>query len=385
MSAQARYLAGLAAGLQARAGAGLLRSLALPAGVDVTSNDYLGYARDPALAAEVADFVREHGAGAGAARLLRGHQPEHAACEALLAQWCGREAALLLSSGWSANTGLWPALTTAADTVFSHVHNHASTIDGLRLARAQRVIFADLADLARELAKPRAGQAFVAVESVHSMSGRVEDLQAVCALAATHGALVVVDEAHATGLYGAQIPGQHGAGRVAELGLQGQVLCTVHTGGKALGVGGAWIAGDAVLVAHLVNHARAFIYSTGVVPAIVGGLLAVHARLQQDQAVVAETLAKAAWLRGALAAGGVDLDGSASCIVPVCLGTAERALEVASRLRRDGWDARAVRPPTVPAGGARVRLVVRAPLPWAELKRLAERVLVHHADTQKGA
>ena len=369
MSVTARFTQDLAAQLAAREAAGLKRTLALPAGIDVTSNDYLGYAHDPALAAEVADFVRTHGTGAGAARLLRGHLPDHAACEAALAAWCGREAALLLASGWSANTGLWPAMTTAADTVFSHVDNHASTIDGLRLAKATRVIFRDRTELAALLTQPRTGRAFVAVESVQSMNGRLEDLPAICALAVAHEALVVVDEAHATGLYG--------AGRVAQLGLQEQVLCTVHTGGKALGVGGAWIAGDAALIAHLVNHARAFIYSTGVVPAISGGLLAAVARVQRDTATVRETLDKAAWLRDTLGRAGLNLDGSQSCIVPVVLVTPQRALEVAARLRADGFDARAVRPPTVPVGGSRVRLVVRAPLPWAELHRLADRVILH--------
>ncbi len=372
MTVQARFLAELDAQSALRSAAGLLRTLALPAGVDVTSNDYLGYAADPQLAEQTADFVRTHGAGAGAARLLRGHLAIHAQAEAALAALAQREAALLFSSGWAANTGLWPALAGAGDVVFSHTANHASIIDGLRLSKAQRVIFHHPAELAQQLQAPRAGRAFVAVESVQSMSGQLTDLPALCAVATAHGALVVVDEAHATGLYG-----RDGAGRVAALGLGDQVLCTLHTGGKALGVGGAWLAGPQALVTHLLNHARSFVYSTAVPPAIVGGLLAALVRLQADAAVVAALHAKADWLRTTLAAAGLDLDGSQSCIVPVVLGAPERALAVALALRGDGFDVRAVRPPTVPRGTSRLRLVVRAPLSEADVQRLAARV-IHH-------
>lgn len=372
MTAQARFMARLQVGLAERKAAGLLRTLALPAGVDVTSNDYLGYAQDPQLAAQTAAFVRLHGAGAGAARLLRGHLDLHAEAETALAAFCQREATLLFSSGWSANTGLWPALAGIGDWVFSHSANHASIIDGLRLSKAQRAVFHDLDGLAQLLQRSRQGQAFVAVESVQSMSGQLSDLTAICQLAAMHDALVVVDEAHATGLYG-----PNGAGRVAALGLQAQVLCSLHTGGKALGLSGAWIAGPHVLTQHLVNHARSFVYSTAVAPAMVGGLLAVLGRLRADSAVVANLHRKADWLRAELLAAGLDLDGSASCIVPVVLGAPERALSVAEALRNDGFDVRAVRPPTVPQGTSRLRLVVRAPLSQADLQRLAERVIFH--------
>jgi 8-amino-7-oxononanoate synthase len=372
MTTQQRFVARLADGLAARETAGLRRSLALPAGIDVTSNDYLGYAADAELAALTADYVRAHGTGAGAARLLRGHLPGHAALEAALATFCQRDAALLFSSGWAANTGLWPALAGQGDWIFSHRANHASSIDGMRLSKAQRMLFHDTAELAHLLQQPRTGQAFVALESVQSMSGQLSDLAAICQLAAAHDALVVVDEAHATGLYGPD-----GAGRVAELHLQNQVLCTLHTAGKALGVSGAWLAGPRPLIEHLQNHARSFVYSTAVAPAMLGGLLAVLPRLQRDAAIVAELHDKAAWLRATLAAAGLDLDGSTSCIVPVLLGTPERALAIAQQLREDGFDVRAVRPPTVPQGTSRLRLVVRTALGQAELQRLAERVIQH--------
>ena len=358
--------------LEARAAAGLLRVVSEPGGLDVSSNDYLGYAQDPELANETAEFVRAHGAGAGAARLLCGRAPLHEAAETALAALVRQESALLFSSGWSANTGLWAALASDGDSVFSAVDNHASTIDGLRLSRATRVIFRSVAELATLLAAPRRGLAFVAVESVQSMSGRLVDLEAICDLADVHGALVVVDEAHATGLYG-----PNGAGRVAALGLEGRVLCTLHTGGKALGVGGAWVAGSKLVRELLVNFARSFVYSTAPVPAIAGGLLAVLPRLAREAARVALLHRQAAGLRRTLTDAGLDLDGSGSCIVPVVLGTAQRALTVAAQLQADGFDARAIRPPTVPTGRARLRLVVRAPLTDADLARLAQRVIRH--------
>jgi 8-amino-7-oxononanoate synthase len=242
----------------------------------------------------------------------------------------------------------------------------------MRLAKAQRALFHNHEQLQELLQRPRQGQAFIAVESVQSMSGQLADLTAICRLAAAHDALVVVDEAHATGLYG---PG--GAGRVAELALQNQVLCTLHTAGKALGLSGAWLAGPQPLIDHLLNHARSFVYSTAVAPAMLGGLLAVLPRLQRDAPMVSELHDKAAWLRATLTAAGLDLDGSGSCIVPVLLGSPAHALAVAQRLREDGFDVRAVRPPTVPQGTSRLRLVVRAALDRAELERLAMRVIQH--------
>ncbi len=372
------FRAHLARALADRDAAGLLRRLALPDGLDLTSNDYLGYASDPALAAALADAVRTHGAGAGAARLLRGHHPVHAAAEARLAAFSGREAALLFASGFAANLGLLPALAGPGDLVLSDALNHASLIDGIRLSRADRVVYPhhDLDAVEAALRRPRPGRAFVVTESVFSMDGDLTDLTALCDLADRHDALVVVDEAHATGLYGPR-----GSGRVEALDLSHRVLATVHTGGKALGVGGAWVAGDALLVAHLVNHARAFVFSTGVVPAIAAGLTLAVDRLAADAPAVAALHARAAHLRARLRQAGLDLARSESLILPIVLGDNARALSVAAALRRDGFDVRAVRPPTVPAGSARLRVTVRAPVPQAALDRFADRLLHHVQDS----
>ena len=362
----------LAADLRGREAAGLLRHLSLPGGLDLCSSDYLGYAQDADLRAQVAAAVTREGLGAGSARLLRGHLSLHAEVEAQLAAFCGREAALLFSSGFSANVGLLPALCREGDLILSDSLNHASLIDGMRLSKARRVVYphADLGALERALQLPRSGRAWVVTESVFSMDGDLSDLKGICDLAERHGALVLVDEAHATGLYGAR-----GSGLVEALGLSERVACTLHTGGKALGSGGAWIAGDRVLIDSLVNHCRSFVFSTAVVPAIAAALCAAASRLPHERSRVAELHAKAAWLRDHLRQGGLDLGASASCIVPVLLGDAHKAVDIAARLQADGFDVRAVRPPTVPEGTSRLRLTVRAPVAQTELLRAADRLI----------
>lgn len=365
-------LARLAEQLEGRRAAGLYREPALGAGLDLTSNDYLGLARDPELAAAVAVGVRTHGAGGAAARLLGGHAPLFDEAERVLAAMSGRPASLLFTSGFAANVGLIPALAGPGDLIASDALNHASLIDGIRLSRAERAIFphGDLDALAAVLARPRQGRAIVVTESLFSMDGDLTDLVGLVEVAEAHDAVVVVDEAHATGLYGAR-----GSGRVEALGLSERVLCTIHTGGKALGVGGAWIAGERPLIAHLVNHARSFIYSTAPLPALAIGLMASLDRIRRSPQRVADVHAKAARLRERLRSAGLDLCGSASQIVPVKLGTSAAALEASRRLRALDFDVRAVRPPTVPEGTARVRLSVHADHPDEALERLADALI----------
>ena len=367
----------LARALGARRRAGLHRVPQRPAGVDLTSNDYLGYARDPGLARTIGDAVREHGAGSGAARLLRGHGALFEEAEARLAAFSHRESALLFPSGFQLNVGLIPALVGPADLVVSDALNHASLIDGIRLSGATKAVVphGDLDAFDRALADgATARRRLVVVESLYSMDGDLAPLAELVAIGERRGALVIVDEAHATGLYG---PG--GAGRVAELGLQDRVLCSVHTGGKALGVGGAWVASSSTLIDHLVNHCRSFIYSTAAVPAIPAGLLAAIRRRAADQPTVDALLARASGFRARLRDAGADTGASESPIVPVILGDPGRALTVAAALQQAGFDVRPVRPPTVPEGTARLRLTVRAPVSAATLTGVIEALTGHLA------
>lgn len=372
MNATEQWLVELRRGLHARQTHQLLRTLQLPQGVDLTSNDYLGLAADPQLAAETADFVHACGAGSGASRLLRGHAAWHVQAEAALAAFCGREAALLFSSGFSANVGVLPALLGPKDSVFSDAYNHASLIDGIRLSRAQVHVYPHqhLEILHHLLQKPCAGRKLIVTESLFSMDGDLTPLAEICALAHENGAAVYVDEAHATGLYGAR-----GSGLVEALNLQSLVLATMHTGGKALGVGGAWIAGDQVLVDHLINHSRSFVFSTAALPALAGGLLAAARLREHLQPRVDYVLENAQWLRETLQQAGLNIGTANSLIVPVILGSSALALQVAAALQMRGWDVRAVRPPTVPLDTARLRVTVRAPIAQQQWYEFAQDLL----------
>jgi 8-amino-7-oxononanoate synthase len=352
--------------------AGLLRRLRPPAGIDLVSNDYLGLATHPYLVERIQEAVADVGAGAGASRLLRGERALFHGLEDRLAAFCGAEAALLFSSGYAANLGLLPCLLQPDDVVFSDAANHASLIDGLRLSKARPVVYPhqDLDALERALRGERpAGRRFIVTESVFSMDGDLTPLEAIADLAEAHGALVVVDEAHATGLYGPR-----GSGRVEELGLRERILATIHTGGKALGSAGAWVAGPSVLREALVNGARTFLFSTAPLPVLASALDAALDLVGREPGRRAEVHRKATLLRSALREAGADIGGSASAIVPVIAGESEAALALQDGLAAAGFDARAVRPPTVPQGTARLRVTARHPVPDDELTRFAAEV-----------
>ncbi|WP_243302970.1 aminotransferase class I/II-fold pyridoxal phosphate-dependent enzyme [Geothrix oryzisoli] len=346
------------------------RAIHPPAGVDFCSNDYLGLRRDPRLAEAATAAAREHGAGAGGARLLRGTTPLHEELEAALAAWKGTEACLLFNTGFQANATLLPALVGAGDAVFSDALNHASLVDGCRLARAGGAHLGiyrhlDLADLAAQLAAwqaraPAEALALVATDAVFSMDGDAADLPDLLELCDRHEALLLIDEAHATGLLGAD-----GAGLAQLQGVHGRVPLVMGTLGKALGAFGAFVGCDALMRDHLVNTARGFIFSTALPPPVVGAALA-GARIAQAEPWRRErALAFARGLRNAL--GQPDLP---SAIIPVPVGPDAAAVRLASRLQGLGFDVRAVRPPTVPEGSARLRITTGAHLEEAQVEAL---------------
>lgn len=346
------------------------RAIQPSAGLDFCSNDYLGLRRDPRLAAAAAAAAREHGAGAGAARLLRGDGPLHEALEAALADWKGTEACLLFNTGYQANATLIPALLGPGDAVFSDALNHASLVDGCRMARASGAhlgIFRhlDLAHLRELLAAWRASAppealALVATDAIFSMDGDAADLPTLVALCEAAGALLLVDEAHSTGLLGA-----YGAGLAQAQGASGRIPLVMGTLGKALGSFGAFVCCPASLREHLVNTARGFIFSTALPPPVLGAALE-GVRLARCEPWRRErALAHASLLREAL--------GQAPCpsaIVPVPVGEDSRAVALAQALQARGFDVRAVRPPTVPEGSARLRITTGAHLEAAQVQGL---------------
>jgi 8-amino-7-oxononanoate synthase len=351
-SALRARLEGELASLEAQA---QLRRLEVIPSLNFCSNDYLGLADDPRLREAVAAALAAGSAvGSTGSRLLSGNAAIWEDLEAQLAEFAGAEAVLYFNSGYAANVGLFSSVLRADDIVFSDSANHASIIDGIRLSGARKVIFPhlDLNFLEAELRKSGSGggQRFIAVESVFSMDGDRAPLADLLALAERYGAETIVDEAHATGVFGPQ-----GRGLVAA-DAGGRVFAVVHTCGKALAGMGAYVSGPAALKQFLVNRARSFIFSTALPPYIAAQMRAVIGIISGADAERSRLASLSAHLRARLREAGFDTGRSDSQIIPVILGQNDRAVEFAARLCRDGFAVRAIRPPTVPPGAARLRL-----------------------------
>ncbi len=347
--------------------AGLLRRLeAEQTGlVDLASNDYLGLARHPEVIEAARAALERFGAGARASRLLGGGSPMHEEAERAIAEWLGAEAALLFASGYQANLGLVGALIGRGDAVFSDERNHASLVDAARLSRARVFVHRhlDLEELEAALARAKAARRrLVLTEGVFSMDGDAPPLERLAALCERHDAWLAVDEAHSAGLVGPEGAGAWAASRCRSPALAARVV----TGGKALGASGAFVIGSAKLREHLVNHARSFMFSTAPPPAVAGALLAAVRIARGAEEERARALALARDLAQRL-----GLPVPAGAIVPFVVGDSTRALELAQELRKQGLDVRAVRSPSVPEGGARLRIVLHAYNTEAECDELA--------------
>ena len=344
-------------------------------GVNLVSNDYLGLATDPRMRQAVLDAVQAAPRVASTgSRLLSGHDEAWDALEREFARWIGADAALYFTSGYAANLGLLSALLRPEDVVFSDSANHASLIDGLRLSKCRRVIFPhrDLNVLEDELGRRGAGpgERFIVVESIFSMEGDRAPLADLAGLAARHGAALIVDEAHATG-----VCGPNGRGCIAEAGLSGRIFATVHTCGKALAAAGAFVCGSESLRQFLINRARPFIFNTALPPyfaaqVATGMRLAAAAEEERAQLHVLSN-----FLRQELRAAGFDTAASDSQIVPVILGDNASTLAIASRLQGRGFGVRAIRPPSVPHGAGRLRVSVNARHSQSQLAEFAAALL----------
>jgi 8-amino-7-oxononanoate synthase len=339
--------------------------------VNLCSNDYLGLAQSKELRAAIVEAVqRTESVGGTGSRLLSGHFAIWDEVESEFAEFAGTDAALYFGSGYAANLGLLTALLGKNDVVFSDELNHASIIDGIRLSGARKKIYAhrNLNALEDALRKHTAEQCrkIVVTESVFSMDGDIADFAAIVALAERYGASVVVDEAHATAVHG-----DGGRGIAASAGLANRVLAIVHTCGKALAGAGAFICGSHVLREHLINHARTFIFSTAMPPYLaeqVGAALRLARGMEAERSIV---LGEANRFADNLRKNGWDCAGTESQIVPVIVGSNEEALSAAEYLQGEGFAVRAIRPPTVPAGKARLRFSLTSLIRRRELDRLA--------------
>jgi 8-amino-7-oxononanoate synthase len=337
-----------------------LRHLETVDGVDFSSNDYLGLAASPQLKQAVLEGIKSASRMASTgSRLLSGQDEVWTVLEHDFARWVGAEAALYFTSGYAANLGLLGAILRPEDVVFSDSANHASLIDAMRLAKSRRVIFPhlDLNFLEAELQRTASdgGARVIVVESIFSMEGDRAPLDDLASLAERYGAELIVDEAHAIG-----VVGPAGSGLVAEAGLSSRVLATVHTCGKALAAAGAFVCGSESLRRFLINRARTFVFNTAL-PPYFALQVATAMRLAADANFERVHLVElSALLRQVLRSNGFYIAGSDSQIVPVILGSNEAAVYFAEHLRAKDLCTRAIRPPTVPSGYARLRLSLTA-------------------------
>jgi 8-amino-7-oxononanoate synthase len=325
--------------------------------VNFGSNDYLGYAGDVRLAKAAAKAACAEGFGAGASPLVSGHSAAHDRLERALAGLLAVDAALVFPSGFAANTAAIAALVGPGDCVASDARNHASIIDGCRLSRADISIYPhrDMRALDSALrACPTARRRLVVTDTLFSMDGTIAPLADLCEIARRHGAMVLVDEAHATGVFGAR-----GSGLVEATGCADGVHVRVGTLSKALGAGGGFVAGHAALIRWLAHAARPWIFSTAHPPAVAAAAWRAVELLSEEPHRRHELLDRAADVRDRLSRAGLSVGGEAQ-IMPLVVGPAEAAVAAAARLSDEGLFVPAIRPPSVPAGAS----LLRASLSW---------------------
>jgi 8-amino-7-oxononanoate synthase len=348
----------------------LLRSLPAPLGrpqavveyggrqlVNFASNDYLGLAGDERLRRAAIDACESAGVGRGSSPLICGRSEWHEELERRLAEFEGTEAALLFPSGFAANSGVIPALVEWGDAIFADAKNHASLIDGCRLSRAEVHIYPhnDADKLEALFHKLHSRRRLIVTDTLFSMDGDLAPLAAIADLAQRFDAMLLVDEAHATGVFG-----QHGRGVAEALALESDAMIRIGTLSKALGAAGGFVAGSRSLIRWLANRARSYVFSTAQPAAVSAAASAALRIVAQEPHRRATLLQTAQQLRQRLHTDGWDTGRSASQIIPIVLGSPEKALRLAELLRERGYWVPAIRPPSVPAGESLLRLSLTA-------------------------
>lgn len=351
-----------------------LRSLTPQNGIDFTSNDYLGLASAPRLATAIAAAIEEGvPAGSGGSRLLRGNHWVHNMLEEEAAAFFGAEKVLYFGSGFAANVALFSTLPQRDDLIVHDALIHASVHDGLAASKAEAVAIRhnDVESFEAAIHHWRAnggtGSPWIAVESLYSMDGDQAPLAALAEIAVRHDGFLVIDEAHATGVFGPD-----GRGLASGLESYGNVL-TLHTCGKALGVSGALLGLPAVLATYMVNRARNFIYSTAPSPLIAASVRE-SLRIIEDEPQRRNRLNELCGFASEQLHSKLGVISSGSQIQPVMIGDNAQAVRIAARLQREGFDIRAIRPPTVPDGTARLRLSITLNVDEAQIAAMTSRL-----------
>lgn len=343
-----------------------------------SSNDYLGLAAHPALAEALAEGAARYGTGSGGSHLILGHSRAHAQLEERLGEWMAphipEARSLFFCTGYMANLAVLSALGDGEAVIFSETLNHASLIDGARLARArvERYPHCDLQALDAQLAACDAPVKIIVSDAVFSMDGHIAPVAGLLALAERHDAWLVIDDAHGFGVLGAT-----GRGALQALALRSERLVLIGTLGKAAGVSGAFVAAHRTVIDFLVQRARPYIFTTAAPPAVAHALLTSLALIEGDEGMYrrAQLRARITQLRSGLkqvlpADGSAWLADSPTAIQPLIVGDNARAMQTMERLDAHGLRVGAIRPPTVPAGTARLRIALSASHTEADVTRL---------------
>lgn len=369
--------------LEERRDAGLMRALRPARGrkegriyfadgsayLDFSSNDYLGLSGHPKMIESAKRAAEELGTGSSASRLLSGDMCLHHELEEKTAAFKNKETALVFNSGYQANLGVISALSGKNDAVFSDKLNHASIIDGIVLSGAKLFRFnhndAEHLELLLDKERKNFKNALIITETIFSMDGDRASLSEIAALKEKHACMLMVDEAHATGIFG-----ENGSGVVEEEGLAGKIELIMGTFSKALGSFGAYIACSAEMKEYMINSARSFIYSTALPPSVIAADLTSLSLVEKEPFRRKKLLENSSYFRNALKEQGFEVKG-ASQIIPIILGDAEKAVSMSEELKKRGYWALPIRPPTVPAGESRIRFS----LSYYHTKEILERLI----------
>lgn len=326
--------------------------------VVLCSNNYLGLANHPHVKGAMIEAIERFGCGSGASRLVSGNMRPHGELEERIAAFKGTESALVFNSGYHANIGIIASLATQGAVIFSDAFNHASIIDGCRLSRAKVVVYPhrDLDYLEEELKRHKNfGMRIIITETVFSMEGDIAPLHEIVGLAGRYHAIVVVDEAHATGIFG-----ENGGGITELFQLRDRVDVQMGTLGKALGAFGAYVAGSRSLINFIINRARSFIFSTGIPPALCAAAEASLEVMGREPERRLRLWDNVHYFKNGLERIGVKTNGVVSPVIPLIIGDEDRTLKASMSLLKKGVFIQGIRPPSVPRNKSRLRIAIMA-------------------------